>query len=278
MSLSRCTSASRRLSAASVHSGDATPKSHPYLPRIRTPKPFPALRSSRAIPLYRAVRVYSAQDPHSNLPRSRSPDHQPQLLQSAMQFSHQLAAIHKQAVSTVSKQAFAAFPKRSFSTSFAALLATGDKVPSASLFEGSPGNDVNLAAETQSGKSIVIGVPGAFSPACSASHVPGYLSNLKKFQDAGVSQIFVVGVNDAFVMKAWGESIDKNHSLKFLADPKGEFTKEWGVLFDASKFFGNERSKRYAALVEDGKVTAAFVEPDNVSVEVSAAENVLKNA
>lgn len=165
---------------------------------------------------------------------------------------------------------------RSFTSSAARFVAVGDKIPSATLFEGSPGNDLNLAEEAKSGKAIIVGIPGAFSPACLASHVPGYLKHLTAFKDKGVSSIYVVGVNDAFVMKAWGKSIDNSGDIRFLADPKGEFSEAWDVLFDASKFFGNARAKRFAVVTEDGKVSHAFVEPDNVSVEVSSAEAVLK--
>lgn len=166
---------------------------------------------------------------------------------------------------------------RSFSSSCSRFVVVGDKIPSATLFEGSPGNDVNLAEEAKSGKAVIVGIPGAFSPACSASHVPGYLEQLGALKAKGIESVFVVGVNDAFVMKAWGESIDKNSEIRFLADPKGEFSEAWDVLFDASKFFGNSRSKRYAVVVENGTVTNTFVEPDNVSVEVSAAGNLLKD-
>lgn len=171
---------------------------------------------------------------------------------------------------------------RCFSSTASRFVAAGDKIPSISLFEGSPGNDVDLSAETANGKSVVIGIPGAFSPACSASHVPGYFKNLRGFNEKGYKSFYVVAVNDAFVTKAWGDSLLNNvvgtNQVRFLADPKGEFSKELDVLFDASKFFGNERSKRYALLVEDGKVTKTFLEPDNVSVDVSSAESVLKEA
>lgn len=167
---------------------------------------------------------------------------------------------------------------RSLSSSAPRFVAAGDKIPSVPLFEGSPGNKVNLAEEAGAGKAIVVGVPGAFSPACSASHVPGFLKSLSAFKDKGYSAVYVTGVNDAFVMKAWGETLGGPSEVRFLADPKGEFASEWDTLFDAAAFFGNSRSKRYAVLVEDGKVTQAFVEPDNVSVEVSAADAVLKSA
>lgn len=170
---------------------------------------------------------------------------------------------------------------RNFSGSAARFVSVGDKIPTVTLFEGSPGNEVVLAEEAASGKSIIIGVPGAFSPACLASHVPGYLKQLRQFNEKGYSSFYVVGVNDAFVMKAWGDSLLSTigtDQIRFLADPKGEFTSSLDLLFDASKFFGNERSKRYALLVEDGTVTGTFVEPDNVSVDVSGAEEVLKSA
>ncbi|KAG7661082.1 uncharacterized protein J8A68_005454 [[Candida] subhashii] len=160
--------------------------------------------------------------------------------------------------------------------------AVGDRLPSINVFEDSPGNEVNLAEEAASGKSVVIGIPGCFSPACSATHVPDYIKNIRAFNDKGYQKFFVVAVNDAFVTKAFGEKI-LHHAIaeaqiRFLADPKGEFTKELDLLFDASKFFGNERSKRYALLVEDGKIVKTFIEPDNTSVTISAASHVLEEA
>ncbi|CAK7901662.1 peroxiredoxin Ahp1p [[Candida] anglica] len=171
---------------------------------------------------------------------------------------------------------------RQFSNSAARFVAVGDKIPDIALFENSPGNQVDLSEETAQGKSVIIGVPGAFSPACSASHVPGYLKHLRQFNEKGYKKFFVVSVNDAFVQKAWGDSLLGSEiagaQITFLADPAAEFTTALDLKFDASKFFGNERSKRYALLVEDGKVAKTFIEPDNVSVEVSDAEKVLENA
>ena len=98
----------------------------------------------------------------------------------------------------------------------------GDKVPATPVFEGSPGNDINLAEETASGKTILIGVPGAFSPACSASHVPGYIKNIRAFNDKGYQRFFVVAVNDPFVTKAWGEQLLESvagQQIRFFAVP-----------------------------------------------------------
>ncbi|KAF2720938.1 Redoxin, partial [Polychaeton citri CBS 116435] len=103
-------------------------------------------------------------------------------------------------------------------------------------------------------------------PACSATHIPGYINN-KNLKDAG--NVFVVSVNDAFVMKAWAESLDPDSSsgIRFLADPHGTFTSSLDLAFDeAIPIFGQPRSKRYALVIEDGKVKSAHVEPDNTGV------------
>lgn len=84
-------------------------------------------------------------------------------------------------------------------------------------------------------------------------------------------------MNDAFVTKAWSEALDAPSDVRFIADASGEFSKKFDTLLaDAAKFFGNARTKRYAAIVENGKVTKEFVEPDNFGLEVSVAENILK--
>ncbi|KAF2402568.1 Redoxin [Trichodelitschia bisporula] len=162
---------------------------------------------------------------------------------------------------------------RQFHTSPRTLVKIGDRVPSIEVYEDSPGNTVNLAKELQ-GKGLIIGVPAAYSPACSASHIPGYI-NSAKLSSAG--PVFVVSVNDAFVMKAWGKDLDPSgkSGIRFVADPAGKFTKALDLEFDGKAIFGNDRSKRYALVIEGGKVKSAFVEPDNTGLEVSKAENVL---
>lgn len=93
----------------------------------------------------------------------------------------------------------------------------------------------------------------------------------------GVDQVFVVAVNDAFVTKAWGESLNAPADVRFIADASGEFSKQFDTLLDdAAKFFGNARTKRYAAIIEDGKVTKEFVEPDNFGLDVSVADKILE--
>jgi len=153
------------------------------------------------------------------------------------------------------------------------MVKAGDKLPDIDLVEGSPGNKVNLSKEL-TGKGVIVGVPAAFSPTCSDSHVPGYVSH-SKLKDAG--QVFVVSVNDPFVTKAWGKTLDADGStgIRFLGDPAAKFSEALDVAFDATGVLGNVRSKRYALLIENGKVKEAFVEPDNTGLSVSAAEKVL---
>ncbi|OAA59646.1 RING finger protein [Niveomyces insectorum RCEF 264] len=152
----------------------------------------------------------------------------------------------------------------------------GQEVPDLEvLVENSPGNKVNLAKEFQKADGLIIGVPGAYSGACSQTHVPSYLLH-PKLKEAG--QVFVVAVNDAFVVKAWSDVLDPAHEskIRFLGDPAGEFTKALDLAFDATAIFGNPRSKRYALVIENGRVKKAYVEPDNTGTNVSLADEVLK--
>lgn len=171
---------------------------------------------------------------------------------------------------------------RGFATSMTRLVAVGDAIPKVNVYEDSPGNVVDIAEATKEGKSVIIGIPGAFSPACSASHVPGFLKNLRGFNEKGYEKFFVVAVNDPFVTSAFKKELLENtvgsNQLKFLADSQGEFSKQLDVLFDATKIFGNPRSARYALLVDNGKVIKTFIEPDNTSIDVSDAAKVLAEA
>ncbi|KAL9070694.1 MAG: hypothetical protein Q9157_005730 [Trypethelium eluteriae] len=133
----------------------------------------------------------------------------------------------------------------------------GDRIPDVELMENSPGNKVNVAKELK-GKGLIIGVPAAFSPACSATHIPGYI-NFQGLKNAG--QVFVVSVNDAFI--------------RFLADPHAAFTQALDLDFDGTAIFGGPRSKRYALTIDDGVVKKVHVEPDNTGLKESVVEKVL---
>ncbi|KAK8138035.1 Redoxin [Apiospora sp. TS-2023a] len=165
---------------------------------------------------------------------------------------------------------------RSFHATRRSLVQVGDSLPNLEvLCEASPGNKVNLLDEFKSTKGLVIGVPAAFSPACSQQHVPGYMSHSKTKEILGMGgKVVVVSVNDAFVilmipglnsMNAWHEQLDpvKESGIRFLGDPTGDFTRALDLGFDAPAVFGGMRGKRYALVIEDGKVKEAHVEPDN---------------
>ncbi|KAH6996889.1 Redoxin [Ilyonectria destructans] len=164
---------------------------------------------------------------------------------------------------------------RSFHSTPRAMVHVGQAIPNLEvLVEDSPGNKVNLAEEFKSSNGYIVGVPAAFSGTCSSQHVPSYM-NHPGLKQAG--QVFVVSVNDPFVMKAWSEQLDpaKQTGIRFLGDPTGEFTKALDLGFDGSAIFGGMRGKRYALKVVDGKVQEAHVEPDGTGYTVSSAEKVL---
>ncbi|KAK9492273.1 thioredoxin-like protein [Lipomyces doorenjongii] len=166
---------------------------------------------------------------------------------------------------------------RMFHASGASKVVAGDKVPTVPLYGSSPGDEVDLAALTKRGKSILVFVPGAFSPGCSARHVPGYVSLAPIFTSKkGVSGIYIISGNDTFVMNAWGKELGASNQVKYLADPSLKFISALGLDFDATKFFGNKRSKRAAVLVEDGTVTKTWIEPDNTGISISEAKNVIE--
>ncbi|EMC95560.1 hypothetical protein BAUCODRAFT_493799 [Baudoinia panamericana UAMH 10762] len=155
-------------------------------------------------------------------------------------------------------------------------LTKGSKLPTTPLKETNPEQaTVNLSQ--LHGKNIIVGVPGAFTPPCS-SQVPGYARHADDFAKKDVKGIYVVAVNDAFTTQAWKEKLGANHQLvHFLADDNGEWTKAAGMSFDASGLLGNHRSKRYAAIVENGEVKEVFTEDQAPEVTVTAADKVLKH-
>ena len=125
------------------------------------------------------------------------------------------------------------------------------------------------------GKKVALfAVPGAFTPTCSAKHLPGFKDHVADFQAKGVDTIACVSVNDAFVMKAWGESQSVGDAILMLGDGNGDFTKAIGLEMDGSKFGMGQRSQRYSMIVEDGVVKELNVEAPG-EFKVSAADYML---
>ena len=152
----------------------------------------------------------------------------------------------------------------------------GDKVPAATLKVMGEKGPQDLTTEALfSGKKVVLfAVPGAFTPTCSAAHLPGFVVNADKIKAKGVDSIVCVSVNDAFVMHAWGQ--DKNaEALLMAADGNGDFAKAMGLEMDGTGFGMGKRSQRYAMLVDDGVIKVLNVET-GPKFEASSAEKILE--
>jgi peroxiredoxin len=152
----------------------------------------------------------------------------------------------------------------------------GDKIPSLNLkVLGEKGPEDISTDSIFSGKKVVMfAVPGAFTPGCSVTHLPGYVVNADTIKAKGVDTIACLAVNDAFVMDAWGKASNAEELL-MLADGNAEFTKAVGLEMDGSGFGMGLRSQRYAMIVDDGKISHLAVEPAG-GVDVSAAEKILE--
>lgn len=152
----------------------------------------------------------------------------------------------------------------------------GDTVPNATVNMINDGVQ-SISTETVfSGKKVLLfAVPGAFTPTCSAKHLPGYVEHLGEFQKRGID-LACLSVNDAFVMHAWAASQQVPAAISMLADGNGGFTKALGLELDASAFGMGLRAKRFALYAEDGVVKQLFVEAPG-EFKVSAADYVLEN-
>jgi peroxiredoxin len=151
----------------------------------------------------------------------------------------------------------------------------GDTIPETTLtFMGENGPEPYSTTEVFRDKKVVLfSVPGAFTPTCSARHLPGYVEQADELHARGVDTIVCMAVNDVFVMDAWGKSAGADQIL-MLADGNGEFTRALGLELDATMFGMGQRSQRFALVAENGAVTELFVEGPG-EFRVSSAEHVL---
>ncbi|MGH8974850.1 MAG: peroxiredoxin [Acidimicrobiia bacterium] len=155
-------------------------------------------------------------------------------------------------------------------------ISAGDKIPDVTLTmltdEGL--KPVQSSEVLGTGRVVLVGVPGAFTPTCSDHHLPGFVLRAEDLTAKGVDTIAGVAVNDAFVMGAWGKASGAEGKVIMLADGNGEFTAEMGLPFDLSEIGLGTRSRRYAAIIDDGVVTDIAVE-EGRGVDVSSVESVL---
>ena len=155
-------------------------------------------------------------------------------------------------------------------------IAKGDRLPDATLVKATSEGPVPVTtAELFGGRTVVLfSVPGAFTPTCSAKHLPGFVEKAADFAARGVDEIACLAVNDAFVMGAWGASAGAHGKVTMLADGNGEFTTALGLDMDASKYGMGKRGQRFAMVVRNGVVDQLFVEEPG-AFHVSSAEHVL---
>lgn len=173
-------------------------------------------------------------------------------------------------------------PPLRFSTSpkISATISVGDKLPDATLsyFDSSDElQTVSVSDLTSKKKTILVAVPGAFTPTCSQKHLPGFVEKAAEFKAKGIDTIACISVNDAFVMKAWKEDLKIGDEVLLLSDGNGDFTRAIGTELDLSdKPVGlGVRSRRYAMYVEDGVVKILNLE-DGGAFNVSSAEDLLE--
>ena len=155
-------------------------------------------------------------------------------------------------------------------------IAVGERIPDVELRTmGKDGpTPVRSTEALGHGKVVLFAVPGAFTPTCSDHHLPGFVLRSDELAAKGVDTVACLSVNDPFVMGAWGRDQHVGDKVLMLADGNGEFTKAVGLEMDGSGFGLGARSQRYAAILEDGVVTALMVEPKS-GLDVSSAESVL---
>ena len=153
----------------------------------------------------------------------------------------------------------------------------GDKIPSSELFYLDQNNDVkkidikDLCEE----KTIILGMPGAFTKTCSSLHLPGYIKNYELALKKGISKIICIAVNDPSVMKAWGENQNAGDKIFMIGDPFLKFTKAIGAEVDKSEKGLGLRSNRYTMLVEKGEVKKIEEEKETAACKLSSAESFL---
>ena len=160
----------------------------------------------------------------------------------------------------------------------------GDRLPDGTLTElisdERPGctvgpNAFNVNDLTKGKKVVIFGLPGAFTPTCSAKHVPSFVQSIDKLKAKGVHEVWCVAVNDAFVMGAWGKDQKADNKVRMMADGSAVFTKALGLEMDLTARGMGVRSQRYSMLVDNGVVKALNVEAPG-KFEVSDADTMLK--
>jgi peroxiredoxin len=158
----------------------------------------------------------------------------------------------------------------------------GERIPDASLYESTEFGEfcpvapakVSVAEATKGKRVVIFGLPGAYTPTCSAKHVPGYVANAEALKAKGIDEIWCIAVNDGFVMAAWGRDEKALGKVRFLGDGSAELAKKLGLELDLTGGGMGMRMQRFSLLVDDGVVKQVNVEPPR-EFGVSSAEAML---
>ena len=155
-------------------------------------------------------------------------------------------------------------------------ISVGDRLPSTTLVKATANGPEQVSSDEyfKGRKVALFSVPGAFTPTCSARHLPGYVDTADELKAKGVDEIACTAVNDAFVMGAWAKSADAEDTVTMLADGNGTFAEAVGLTMDGSKFGLGKRGARYSMVVNDGVVEQLNVEAPG-EFNVSSAEHML---
>lgn len=157
------------------------------------------------------------------------------------------------------------------------MIEEGQRLPEATLLQADPNGpkEINLGDKLKGRKVILFAVPGAYTPTCDSAHMPSFVRTADQFRENGIDEIICVSVNDAHVMRYWGQSAGAfDAGITLLADPDAAFTESLGLVFSNPAVGMLNRSRRYAMLVEDGVVTRFHLEQPGVC-EVSTGEAML---
>jgi len=155
-------------------------------------------------------------------------------------------------------------------------ISVGDKIPDVSVMVASENGpeQVQTSELLGAGKVALFSLPGAFTPTCSAKHLPGFVEKADAFKSKGVSKIVCMSVNDAFVMGAWADSQNASGTVEMLADGNGDFARALGLTMDGTGFGMGERAQRFSVIIENGVVKELNIEEPG-AFDVSSAEHML---
>jgi peroxiredoxin len=155
-------------------------------------------------------------------------------------------------------------------------ISVGDRLPSTTLVKATANGPEQISSDDyfKGRKVALFSVPGAFTPTCSARHLPGYLDKAEDLKAKGIDEIACTAVNDAFVMDAWSKNTNAEGTVTMLADGNGTFAEAVGLTMDGSKFGLGQRGKRYSMVINDGVVEQLNVEAPG-EFNVSSAEHML---